>query len=553
VSTPGSSSQTFERLEDAVAFLSRQFGCEPSGDWGYFGADGRLVGGVCRWDVNGRKEIRPFRRLPDDRWVIAALPEPRPLYNFLLLRKAEASVPIIVVEGEKAAEAVGRMLRAAGLPGVSTTSLGGASAPHKTDWKPLAGRTVILWPDNDTAGRKYAEAVGSILTGLACTVKLFDPARRWKLPSGFDAADAEKNPAALDCPDPASVVRLIVEQAEPWEPSGSDKAVSTPTIRLADVTAEDVQWLWPNRIPLGCITLLCGRPGVGKSFLTCDLAARISLGLFLPDDEAAPQGDVLLIAAEDDTARTLRPRCEAAGADLRRLHAVTVRTWTLADLDDLKRTLDGLPELRLIVLDPITHYLPDRTDLHRDNEMREALGGLATLARERGLAVLLVAHNRKAASEYADDSVLGSRALSALPRAVHHVLFDPLAEGRRLFLPGKCNLAAPPSGLAYRIGGHPPRVEWEASPVYLRADEVIRRHRALERTGPDPKARNAAEDWLRDLLRHGPLPTEQVKSEAASAGIAWRTIRRAAETLGVKARRTGGLAKGGKWEWTLLD
>jgi hypothetical protein len=135
VSTPGSSSQTFERLEDAVAFLSRQFGCEPSGDWGYFGADGRLVGGVCRWDVNGRKEIRPFRRLPDDRWVIAALPEPRPLYNFLLLRKAEASVPIIVVEGEKAAEAVGpglphrRSSAAGGMGSVAGESAGGRSDP----------------------------------------------------------------------------------------------------------------------------------------------------------------------------------------------------------------------------------------------------------------------------------------------------------------------------------------------------------------------------------------------------------------------------------------
>jgi hypothetical protein len=381
-------------------------------------------------------------------------------------------------------------------------------------------------------------------------VKLFDPARRWKLPSGFDAADAEKNPAALDCPDPASVVRLIVEQAEPWEPSGSDKAVSTPTIRLADVTAEDVQWLWPNRIPLGCITLLCGRPGVGKSFLTCDLAARISAGLLLPDGTKALVGDVVLIAAEDDPARTLRPRCEAAEADLRRIHVVATPTWTLADLEALKRTLDCLPEAHLIVLDPVTHYLPDRTDLHRDNEMREALGGLATLAKERNLAVLLVAHNRKAASEYADDSVLGSRALSALPRAVHHVLFDPDVEGRRLLLPGKCNLAAPPSGLAYRIGGHPPRVEWEALPVNLRADEVIRQVRSMERTGPDPKARNAAEDWLRDLLKHGPLPAATIKEEARKAALAFRTVQRAAENLGVKRIKLH-FAEG--WSWSLPE
>jgi putative DNA primase/helicase len=70
----------------------------------------------------------------------------------------------------------------------------------------------------------------------------------------------------------------------------------------------------------------------------------------------------------------------------------------------------------------------------------------------------------------------------------------------------------------------------------------------LERTGPDPKARNAAEDWLRDLLRHGPLPTEQVRTEARAAGLSWITVRRAAEALGIRSRKQ---AFSGGWVWAL--
>jgi putative DNA primase/helicase len=80
-------------------------------------------------------------------WRWQGLPEPKPLYHGDQLT-ARPQALVIVAEGEKAADAAAVLFPDA----VSTTPLNGAQSPHKTDWTPLARRTVWLWPDNDQAG-----------------------------------------------------------------------------------------------------------------------------------------------------------------------------------------------------------------------------------------------------------------------------------------------------------------------------------------------------------------------------------------------------------------
>src|SRR5215510_9339709 len=96
-------------------------------------------------------------------------------------------------------------------------------------------------------------------------------------------------------------------------------------IRLSTVEPKDVDWLWPGRIPRAMLTLLVGDPENGKSYVTLDLAARVSTGRDWPDGAtgSAP-ADVLILQAEDDPAVTLRPRLDQLGADAERvftLHA----------------------------------------------------------------------------------------------------------------------------------------------------------------------------------------------------------------------------------------
>lgn len=318
-------------------------------------------------------------------------------------------------------------------------------------------------------------------------------------------------------------------------------------LRMADVQPQRVEWLWPGRMPLGRITVLAGPAGAGKSFVTTDAAARITTGTPWPDGSACKAGSVLLMTAEDDPADTVRPRLDAHGADVARVHLLpeirhadgSTRLVTLLDVAAIRTALGELADCRLVVLDPIGSYLAGGVDAHRDNVVRNALGPLAKMATECGVAVVLVAHPPKAGAIVADDLVLGSRAFTALARSVQHVFLDPDNEERRLLLPGKSNLARKPTGLAFTISGDPARVIWEPEPVTIRADDLAAMQCAASRRGPAPVQREAAEAWLAALLECGPVLVPEIKARAKAVGYKWRTVERAKADLRIVESREG--------------
>ena len=152
---------TFATAEGAVAAYRRG---EPDRQWVYRDAEGNEVGRTLRWNSQKGKVIRPISQSPDG-WRKSAMPAPRPLLNLPGLRADEAPM-VFIVEGEKCVDA----LTSLGLP--ATTSVFGSEAAYKTDWAPLAGRDVIILPDNDEAGRRYAEDVRRILGRLNATVRI---------------------------------------------------------------------------------------------------------------------------------------------------------------------------------------------------------------------------------------------------------------------------------------------------------------------------------------------------------------------------------------------
>ncbi len=341
-----------------------------------------------------------------------------------------------------------------------------------------------------------------------------------------------------------------------------DGATAGPVlVRMADVEARSIRWLWPGRIPLGRLSLLVGRPGEGKSYLTCDMAARVSTGTPWPDGGDCPRGSVLMVSAEDDPGDTIRPRLDAHHADCRRVHLLSAvrrvdevgqvreALLTLADVASIETAMRRLRDCRLVVIDPIGSFLEGATDAHRDNEVRGVLAPIARLAERYDAAVLIVAHRRKSAGANADESALGSRAFTGIARAVWHLSRDADDRRRRLLLPGKNNLAMEGDGLAFAIGGDPPALRWERDPVTITADDALAAEQSGPgRPGPEPEARNAAADWLRDLLASGEAAAAKIKAEAADAGLNYRTVQRAADSLGVvreKNRFSGG------WQWRL--
>jgi putative DNA primase/helicase len=329
---------------------------------------------------------------------------------------------------------------------------------------------------------------------------------------------------------------------------------------MADVESRPVNWLWRNRIARGRITLVVGMPGCGKSFVTCDLASRISTGTPWPDGEPCERGRTIFITAEDDPHDTIRPRLDAHHADVSRIHLLSgvkrvekgetkELSFTLTDVDILEEALLKVPECRLVVVDPIGSFLGRRCDAHRDNEVRAVLAPIAKLAEQYETAMLLVAHRRKGAATSADDLALGSRAFTGLARSVWHLSRDPETPLRRLLLPGKSNLAAETTGLAFTIAGEPASVHWERDPVAMSADEALARENG-GRTGGTSTAEDEAVDWLRARLADGPQPAKDTKDAASADGIASRTLDRAKRKLNVRAAPDG---YRGPWVWRLPD
>lgn len=156
---PGNS---FATAREAVAVLQRKHG-KPSATWRYDNAEGQPVGFVIRWDKPTGKDVRPVSRTADGRWSIGGMMEPRPLYRLPDLVKAQSGgggSRVYVCEGEKAADAA----RAVGL--VATTSAHGSKSASKADWSPLAGHEVVILPDADDAGERYADDVAGLLAKL---------------------------------------------------------------------------------------------------------------------------------------------------------------------------------------------------------------------------------------------------------------------------------------------------------------------------------------------------------------------------------------------------
>lgn len=156
--------------------------------WAYRDASGDVLGYVARYQAEGQpKEIRPFfKRNKAGGWSQGAAPTPRPLYGLDLLA-SRPDAPVLIVEGEKSADAAGVLAP----DWVAISAPGGASAAGSADWAPLTGRAVTIWPDNDEPGGAFALDLAPRLDALGCTVALLDPlALDHDAPPKWDAADA---------------------------------------------------------------------------------------------------------------------------------------------------------------------------------------------------------------------------------------------------------------------------------------------------------------------------------------------------------------------------
>lgn len=336
--------------------------------------------------------------------------------------------------------------------------------------------------------------------------------------------------------------------------------------RMSSVEAEKVEWLWKARIPLGKITICDGDPGLGKSLITLDLAARVSRGGIMPDDTAGllEPRTVLLLSAEDALGDTVRPRLEAAGADCSRIHAIeSIRNFrvnnegaaTEMDVEPDLGAADALREaiLResaaLVVVDPLMAYLPPNVDAHRDQDVRRILRPLAKVAEETGAAILLIRHLCKTAGRTAIYRGGGSIGIIGAARTGLLVARDPRdPEGKNCILAVvKSNLAEHAPSLCYTVTQTATgacRVTWGETTDQAANDLLV----PILQSGQ--AAQGEAEEFLRATLAEGPIASQEVLEGGELAGIARRTLYRAKQRLGVVSRKTAVM---GNWVWELPD
>lgn len=342
----------------------------------------------------------------------------------------------------------------------------------------------------------------------------------------------------------------------PWDdeanPSGHDDSFF---VVVSDVPRERVEWLWHGRIPLGKMTVLDGDPGLGKSTLSLDIAARVTTGTPMPGEmKGRPARGVVLLSAEDDVSTVIGSRLDAAGADTSLVAAIT----TLPDGDDrrpmvlpddvewLRRAITSM-DAALVVIDPLMAFMSDNTDSHKDQSVRKMLHRLSILAEETGAAILIVRHLNKTSGGNPLYRGGGSIGIVGAARSGLLVGRDPDDQNKRVLASTKCNLAAEPSSLAFHLEQSETTslVVWDGTSRHTASSLLAEPKPAKIEDG---SALSEARGFIIDAMSQGPVPAKDMERMAREGGISQSTLKKAKSDLRIRSVQDG---FHGGWTWRM--
>ena len=331
------------------------------------------------------------------------------------------------------------------------------------------------------------------------------------------------------------------------------------TVCAADIEPEHVEWLVDQSFPLGMLAVIGGQPGLGKSQISINLAAGVTTGKGLPGAGGFSNlGSVIILANEDDAARTIRPRLDAAGADISKVHIVEGVAREGVEVDMFQLDLDiaelrdralEIGDVRLIIIDPPSAYLGTKVDSYKDSDVRRVLMPLGNLAQETGAMILLIVHLNKRTDGGAQQRFSGSTAWTAAPRVGFLVAEDNVTK-HRFMLPVKNNIGDDRLGYQYHIAEKLVKYSGQTfKSSYIVWDQTTNRSVGELLAPPKKKKSTVVDDakiFLEEELANGPLSVDQIKSSAKSAGLSWPSINRAKKDLQINSSKVGD-----GWFWTL--
>lgn len=231
-------------------FTHSRYGA-PSAIWPYRTADGRVLAYVARFDPpsGARKQILPRTWTELDGWQWKGFADPRPLYGLDLLT-LHPDWPVLLVEGEKAADAARRLFTGM----VAVTWSGGVPAVSKADWSPLRGRRVTCWPDADDVGIKAMQKAAAL---IGEPVRMLDPTGQ---PDGWDVADA-----VAEGKTAAQMARWCSERASEYVPPvASIEPEANDDLQRYAADADGARELVSEYVPEDVPDMLEGEPEFGE-------------------------------------------------------------------------------------------------------------------------------------------------------------------------------------------------------------------------------------------------------------------------------------------------
>lgn len=509
-------------------------------EYGYADLNGGLVGIETRQPAGreGKRPVYPMTPNPDGGWSAKSseVLKRTPFQLPLVVAAVERGDPVWIAEGPSDATT---LTQCCGV--VATSNQGGAgkwTAAH-SHW--VTGADVIVCLDRDTAGDEHGRVVLATVADVAHSVTVKRPPAPHK-----DVTELIEAGGTLDQLETVDIATLLGQAPQPLAPDGASPQDSGPGLvggrrinltQASSITMRRVRWLWADRIPLGELSLVGGREGIGKSIVCYQLIADITRGR-LPGEHCGTGRQVIVAATEDSWDRTIVPRLTAADADLTKVWRIDVTgaddiiTGLVLprDLAALKDTVDELGAV-MVLLDPLLSRLASTLDTHKDADVRRALEPLAQLAHDCEVAVLGLIHVNKSGSADPLTSLMASRAFVAVCRAVLFAMTDPEdASGARRILGqaknnlGRLDLPTLVFTIAETVVGADPvdgkpitcgRLVWQGeSPRTLRELTKISQQSTETRTAVEQAA-----EWLKGYLTEqgGRVTSAQCKRDGKDA------------------------------------
>jgi hypothetical protein len=339
------------------------------------------------------------------------------------------------------------------------------------------------------------------------------------------------------------------------------------TVKMSDVKAEKVEWLWNPFVPLGTLTLIDGEEGIGKSLIALQgLGCAVANGKeidttagvlnFIDTDVS----NILVMSAEESLSFVVKPRLQAVNAPCERFIAID-EPFTL-DTDGIIRLSMAIAEFepKLVIIDPLFSYT-GKVRLNDDNEIRSITDPLTRLAEKFNCAIVGIRHiNKSKGFGDARNAGLNGVGWRAAARSALLVGIDK-ETGETAIVQTKTNIAEKSKkAFGYKIESaqiplengeiiSAPKLYWTGASD-LTAETMLSALRS--ETSEEKSEKQDAMDFLREALKVGQKTSVVIFSEAKKIGISEATLKRAKAALGIKSVKRGGTFGGdNSWFWEL--